>query len=368
MLSRNDIERLAAHKGTCPVVSLYLNLDPRERGTDSYQVRLRRLLREASDAAEPEDVRAIEQFFESAFDWAGRGVVVFSGGKDGLWLAERLAAPVPSHVHVGSKPFISPLVDLMDTYGSYSVAVVDRKDARFYHFHLGELVETAHVEGEEVKRIKQGGGAGAGRQQRGDEGAAHAEETVRANLRRTAEALDKFCTRHKSQMILLAGADPTAAQLKALLSQAQQKHVIGSFNIAAQASESEVRELSLERLMAIQRDRRANLAERIITGAAKQSGGVVGLEATLEALRAGRVLTLAIVEGLHATGCRCENCGGVTAQAGEACALCGGGLTNVRDVVEHAVRQAVEQAATIEFLEVPTPLTEHGGIGALLRY
>jgi peptide subunit release factor 1 (eRF1) len=110
------------------------------------------------------------------------------------------------------------------------------------------------------------------------------------------------------------------------------------------------------------------LAEAIITGAAKQADGVVGLEATLEAVHAGRVQTLAIEEGLHAAGHRCESCGHVTVQAGDTCALCGGALAEMRDVIEHAVRQAVEQAASIEFLEEDTPLGEHGGIGALLRY
>jgi peptide subunit release factor 1 (eRF1) len=368
MLSRDDIERLAAHKGEHAVVSLYLNLDPRKRGTDAYQVRLRGLLKEAATAAEPEDIEAIERFFKNEFDWTGRGVVVFSSSKDGLWVAEGLAVPVQSHVHTGRKPFISSLVDLMDTYGSYSVAVVDRQDAQFYHFHLGDLVDTVQVKGDEVKRVKHGGGAGAGRQQRGDDQAAHAEETVRSNLRSAAEALDKFCTRHKSQRIVLAGADPTVAQFKALLPQVQQKRVVGHFNIVAQASESEVREQSLEKLMTIQRNRRMRLAEAVVTSAAKQADGVVGLEATLEAVHAGRVLTLAIVEGLHAPGSRCESCGYTTAQRGEACLLCGGNLADVNDVVEHAVRQAVEQAATVEFLEEDTPLVDHGGIGALLRY
>jgi peptide subunit release factor 1 (eRF1) len=368
MLSRDDIEKLAAHKGEHAVVSLYLNLDPRKRGTDAFQVRLRGLLKEAAEAAEPEDIEAIEQFFENEFDWTGRSVVVFSSVKEDLWMAEGLAAPVRSHVHVGSQPFISSLVDLMDSYGSYTAAIVDRQGAQFYHFHLGELVDTAQATGDEVKRVKHGGGSGAGHMQRGDDQSARAEEAVRANLRNAAEALDKFCARHKSEIILLAGADPTVAQFKALLPQARQKHVIGSFNVPAQASESEVREQSLEQLMAIQRDRRTHLAETIITSAAKQADGVVGLEATLEAIHAGRVLTLAIVEGLHATGHRCESCGYVTVQGGESCALCGGKLADMHDIIEYAVRQAVEQAARIEFLEEDTPLAEYGSIGALLRY
>lgn len=368
MLSRDDIEKLAAHKGEHPVVSLYLNLDPRKRGTDAYQVRLRGLLKEAADVADVEDIQAIERFFENEFDWIGRGVVVFSGTKDDLWLAEGLAVPVQSHVHVGKKPFISSLVDLMDTYGSYTVAAVDRQDAQFYHFHLGDMVDTAQVAGDEVKRLKTGGGAAAGRLQRGDDQAAHAEETVRSNLRNAAEALDKFCARRKSTTILLAGADPTVAQFKNLLPAASQKRVIGSFSIDAQASENEIREHSLDKLTTIQREWRERLAEAIITSAAKLTNGVVGYKDTLEAIHAGRVQTLAIVEGFHATGHRCQSCGYVTVRSGDSCTLCGGDLTDVRDVMEHAVRQAVEQAASIEFLEGDTLLAEHGGIGALLRY
>lgn len=340
MFERSDLEELAAFEGTAPVVSLYLNLPPHLRGTpEAYRARLRGLLKEAAGQAPVEDVRAIEAYFEREFDWMGRSAAVFCGQGDGLWRAEQFAVPIRSTIYVGEKPFLMPLAGMMDTYGAYSVALVDQQGVRLFHFHLGEVVEAVETEGEDVKRVKGGGGAAGRSRGRGDDLSGGVSETVRSNLRDAAEALASFCRRHEAEHVLLGGSEPTVQQFKELLGAPWRERVEGVFPIAMRAPEGEVLERSLEVMTARLQAHERELVARVNTLAAAGGNAITGLKATLAAVGQGRVQTLVIVEGA------------VEAEA-----------------AGRAVSEALEYGAGVEFVGEDGPQTLEDGIGALLRY
>lgn len=340
MFERSDLDKLAAFEGTAPVVSLYLNLPPRLRGTpEAYRARLRGLLKEAAGQAQAEDIQAIEEYFEREFDWMGRSVAVFCGQGDGLWRVEQFAVPIRSTIYIGEKLLLMPLANLMDTYGAYSVALIDQQCIRLFHFHLGEIVEAIEAEGEDIKRVKSGGGAAGRSRGRGEDVSGATSETVRSNLRDSAEALAAFCGKHDAEHVLLGGADPTVQQFKELLASPWRERIEGAFSIAMRAPETEVMERSLEvmteRLQAYERE----LVHRVHTLAAAGGNAIIGLEETLAAIEQGRVQTLVIVEG--------------------AVDLEQAGL---------AVTRALDYGAEVEFVGEDGPLTLADGIGALLRY
>ncbi|HEC21742.1 MAG TPA: hypothetical protein ENI95_02360 [Chloroflexi bacterium] len=340
MFERNDLEVLAEYQGEHPVVSLYLNLDPRLRGTpDAYFANLKSLLKKVNGRASEEDIAAIEEFFEMEFDWSGRGVAVFSCQAEELWESYRFAVPVHSYVHVSNRPFITPLVTLLDTYGSYTVALVDQQTIRMFHFHLGEEVASETVKGEEVHRLKAGGGSETGRT-RGEDFQGTVREIVRSNFRTFAKALETFCRRHGGvEHLLLGGTETTVAQFKGMLSQKLQDCLQGTFNISMQAPDKEVLERSLEVMLSREEAREHELAETILMLAARDSSAVVGLEPTLEAIEMGRVQTLALVNGFLDP-----------------------------EVADQAIARTIEYGGQVEILDEDSPLAEAGGIGALLRY
>lgn len=338
MFERSHLEQLAAFAGENPVVSLYLNLPPRFRNTpEAYRARLKGLLKEAAGRAPEADIAAIEDYFEREFDWNGRSVVVFSGAGDDLWVAESFSVPLPSNVYVGPKPFIMPLAGLMDNYGSYAVALVDQQSARLFHYHLGELVESEEMEGEEIKRLKAGGGA-RGRA-RGDDLSGYSAEAARGNLRRFAERLASFCRRANIEHVLLGGTDTTLHQFREMLPQVWQDRVEGMFNIAMRAADGDVLEQSLDAMRTQQELREVALVEQIRTLAAKGGAGVVGIKETREASEAGRVQTLVLAEGA------------VTPEE-----------------AEPVIARVLDYGGAVEFVGEESVLAGEGGIGALLRY
>ncbi|MBM4464822.1 MAG: hypothetical protein FJ014_04520 [Chloroflexi bacterium] len=370
MFSEEDLQELVDfHSEEAPVLSLYLDVDPTKRTTDEYKLVLRGLLKEVSGQAWRKDIAAVERYFDHEYDWQGKGVAVFSCLEQDFWRAYPLAVPVENHVYVGDRPYIKPLTDVLDTYERYGVVLVDQEAARLFLFQLGELQETIGTIGEEVKRLKHGGGSAAGRRGgvTGRTGRRE-EEIAQRNLKEAAELTARFCAGGRCSRIILGGTEQTVALFQEMLPKELQEQVVGSFPIVMTASETEVLDRSLEIIAEVEREREKKLVESAITTAAKGGAGVIGLADTLGAVYEGRVHILLVDEGYKATGYRCEQCGYISAQARTKCPFCDGKVKQIDDAVDLIVREVIDQGGQVEVVRDNPPLEKAGHIAALLRY
>jgi len=369
MFKQEDLRELAAHQAQTPILSVYLNVDPTECTTDEYKLSLRQMLKQAEGLAAPEDIAAVERFFDHEYDWSGRGVVVFSCAKEEFWRMYSLAVPVVSGVTVARKPYIWPLAALVDAYGSYAVALVDRREVRLLLFEMGELqISDGHV-GEEVRKLKKGRGSSGGPGRRGGApvSSRREEEVAQRNIRKAVKAVARFCREHKPQRLIIAGAEPTVARFREALSKPLQEKVIGSFSADMNALESEIRERSLEVLQRVEKEREAALVEAVFTAAAKGRGGVIRLADTLGAAHEGRIQTLLVARDYHQPGYQCRNCAYITDQSLEVCPFCGGEFAEIPDAAEALVTKVIEDGGKVEVVDDHPKVAEFG-VGALLRY
>jgi len=370
MFGQEDLRELASYEAQTSILSVYLNVDPTERTTDEYKLALRQMLREAEDVAAPEDVRAVESFFDHEYDWSGRSVVVFSCVEDDFWRAYSLAIPVASGVTVARKSYIWPLAGLMDTYGSYTVALVDRQQLRLLLFEMGELRVNEEFAGEDVRKLKRGRGSSSGHGRRSGSSSfssQHEEEVVRRNMRDAAEATQQFCQRYAPHNLIIAGTDRTVAQFREELPASLQDSLIGTFKADMNASEPEIRERSLEILQKVEKKRENDLVEAVFTAAAKGGKGVIRLADTLGAAHEGRVQTLVIDRDYHEPGYQCQNCAYITDQKLAGCPFCGGEFAEIPDAAEALVTKVIESGGKVEVVD-DNLKAEEFGVGALLRY
>ena len=366
MLTDKDMRELLDYKADSSVLSLYLRTDPGEGGADTHRLYLRTLLK---DVNLPEDVNVIERFFDHGFDWSGRSVAVFSCAPTDWFRCYSLAVPLRSRVRVSDRPHVKPLADLLDAYGGYGVALVDKQGARFFYFHLGELREQEGVLGESVRRTKRGGGSQAQGRRGGTAGQTnYIEEVTERNAKEAAEFAAHFFGDNNVRRVLIGGTEDNVALFRSQLSKAWQCLVVGSFPMAMTASHNEVLERAMQIGQEADRRRQAKMVDAVVTSAAKGRGGVVGLDDTLGALREGRVQTLLIREGLREPGHRCLSCGYMMAQEADVCPFCGGKIAEIPDAVEMAVRQVMQSGGDVEVLHDDLDLGKYGHIGALLRY
>jgi peptide chain release factor subunit 1 len=366
MLAESDLRELLDFSAVEPVLSLYLNTDPTLGNADFYRLRLRNMLKEVSLA---EDVSAVEQFFNREYQWTGRGVAVFSCAPRGFFRAYFLAVPLPDQVFTSDRPVVKPLAQVLDAFGGYGVVLVDKQGARLFHFHLGELREQEGVVGEVVKHTKRGGASAVPGRRGGTAGMTrHEDEVIERNLKDCVEFSTHFFEENHIRRILIGGSDDNIALFRSFLPKAWQSLVVGTFPMGMASSHSEVMAKAMQTGMEAELHREARQVDTVINAAARGSGGVVGLEHTLNALRDGRVQTLLVHEGYHEPGFRCKGCGALTVVGLEKCAFCGEGLEKIPDGVELAVRAVMKAGGEVDIVHANPIFERAGKIGAILRY
>jgi peptide subunit release factor 1 (eRF1) len=276
-------------------------------------------------------------------------------------------------VRVSSKPHVKPLAHLLEYYANYGVIVVDRVGARFFEYHLAELLDKDGTMGEEIRKSKQGadsGRAGAstsGTGSRGGQGR-HEEEIVQRNLRETADAAGRFFSGKAIRRLFIGGTAENVAQFREHLSKQLQSRIAGTFAIDMTAGEHTVREQTIKMLQEANSRREETLIQNMITSAAKGNNATTGLDNTLKAVGEGRVQTLIISDGYRTPGYIHEGSAFLSTQEDAQLPYGEGSWLQVNDVIEAAVHRTMEQGGQIEIVSENAQLEEAGQIGALLRY
>jgi peptide chain release factor subunit 1 len=363
MMQERDLQELAElASADAPILSLYLNVDPHRRSNDEHKLSLRKLLSQAADhGAAPADVERVERFFEHEYSRQGRGVACFSSQRQGFWRNYELLVPVEDFVFLGQRPYITPLSDILDNYGRFSVITVDREGARVLIYHLGALEDSAGTLGDEVKRHKQGGWAAQKLQRYEDQAAAH-------NLREAAAWAEEYLRDHVVARVVISGSDGNLALFRDVASRGLLDKVVGEIKLDMNASPAEVWEHAYAVTQAAQQQAEADLLQQVVTAARKGGAGATGLPDTLVAMQSGRVYQLLVDRNLHASGHQCANCGALVIESLRACPYCAGRLVATADVVNLALHRATETGVKVSILIPGALLNEVGGIAAVLRY
>jgi len=363
MFDEKDIRKLAAFQGEDSLVlSLYLSTDPARHMKEETKLTLRGMLKQAGAlGASPADAERIERFVNLEYDWQAKGVAMFSCQAKGFWQAFPMSVPVQNHMFVADRPYLKPLSDILNEFGRYAVVLVDRESARLVMFRLGVVEDTAGTIGTELKHHRQGGWA-AQRLQRREDGKAH------QNLKEVVKLTQDFCGKHKCKRLIVGGQDDTVAKFLGMLPKALRNQVVGAFSLDIAASETEISQRSQEVIESAEREREAELVQRLITAATKGGAGAIGLADTLTAIQEERAHMLVIAEDFQASAYQCQHCGYIGAQKIDKCVYCGGGMTRIKDAVDAIVRRAVERGVEVEFISGNDDLQRAGSIGAILRY
>ena len=358
MLSESDLRELVQIAAHSSVLSLYLNTDPSQGNSEANKLQARSMIK---DIPLPQDVEAIQRYLDHEFDWSGRGLAIFTCAAEGLFRAYPLAIPVRNLVHIGDRPSVKILADLLDNYGGYGVVLVDKQGARLFHFHLGTLLEQEGMVGGEIKHVKRGGSSsmpgvrgGASGQTRG------VDEQVDRNIKEEVAFAVHFFESHHIRRILIGGTDENTNRFRGVLPKSWQSLIVGSFPMAMTASHSEVLSKAMQVAAETEARREEGLVGKVI-GSVPQGGAVVGLEATLKAVNVGRVQTLVLIEGFHKQGFREKETQALTLSAN-------GTTEKIFDVVEQAVQTVIRHGGDVEIVRQSDAFELLGSVGAVLRY
>lgn len=323
MVTEEQIAQLEEFNGgDAAVLSLYLDLDPEREPARAHRVVLDDLTREIGERLEPPACRALADEATRVRSWLddevprGRGLAVFSCEPRGLWQAHVLPARIESHAAFEPIPDVAPLLDLLDEYERYAVALVDKARARLFTVFAGAIEEHDTFEDLVPPKHDQGGLSQANFQR-------HHEAHVYRHLARVADHLTALLRVRAFDRLILSGPVEATSELRRLLPRALAHRVVAVIPGELFASTADVLERTLEVERRIERESEERLLAELFELAGGGGRAVCGVAPTLEALWRGAVQVLVAADDVHGGGSDCPTCGRLEPGSVATCPSCG---------------------------------------------
>ena len=383
MTLNEQMEQLAAFEPSpYPVVSLYLNTQPNERGRDQHHAFVRKELKaraatypaRSSDRETLErDLERIASFLESNIEPSANGVAIFACDAANLFETVQLDVPIVEHsLYVGDQPHLYPLARLLSQYPRYAAVLADTNRTRIVVIAEGAVAQDTAIEGVKTRRTSQGGWSQA-RYQR------HIENYHLQPIKDVVSALEKIVMAEGISRVIVAGDANVLPLLREQLPKPLAEMIVEEMTIASDAQQDTVVRKTLAAMRELDERTDREVVDAAV-GAYRSGGlGVVGPDATLLALTNGQVdellitASLAKIEGLQggrAAEMAMANDAAIAEPAVEPSAA--GEPANadmgVVRLADELVRKAQQTGARVQFIEDATLLEPYGGVAATLRY
>jgi len=297
-----------------------------------------------------------------------RGLVIFCDQSEDLFQHIELNVRVRSVARWDETPYVRPLVELLDEYERYCVALADRERARLFTIYLGEIEEHRETEASaDVRHIKSSGLDHLRSQMNIER---KADEHAHWHFKHVVEWLSWLARKYEFDRLVLAGTDEATSHISALLPTRLQPRVVRRMNMPLDVSDAYVLEETLKVEQEVEREREQELVRELLEAAPKHDRAVVKLGATLRAIDEWRVMHLVYADGFTPPGGECVNCGALYAEKKDACDYCGRAVREVGDLIDRADARVLEMSGKVEevFGDAATRLRREGSIGALLRW
>lgn len=293
-------------------------------------------------------------------DFESVAVGVFACWADDFLEVVELDVPVERRVVAGPSPFVLPLAEIADEFESWCVVLADHSAARLFQVTGLDIEETDRVAGDIKNSVKVGGWS----QQRYER---RREKEISEYCDEIADRLDELADTGACDRIVLAGNEKLVAELERELPSRLRDRVVGARRLRTELAEAEVFEALEPVYESAERCDERGLLETIQTRRFRDGRAAIGPEATLEALREGRVQILVVDRESELRGARCRDCERVDASLVSECPVCGGEVFEV-DLDNELVEFAERTGAEVETADPTEQLRAWGGVAALLRY
>src|SRR5947207_8631831 len=167
MTLQERLDRLADFEPVpYPVVSLYLDAQPDERGRDHYQLFARKELKarlQVYPLRSPErqslehDLDRISTFLQNGVVPSAKGIAVFACQPAGLFETVQFDPAVSRHsLYIGDQPHLYPLERVVSQNPPYVVVLADTNRTRIFVVAEGHIAGRKALTGVKTRRTEQG--------------------------------------------------------------------------------------------------------------------------------------------------------------------------------------------------------------------
>jgi hypothetical protein len=309
--TQQTLRELASWTPPHGVLSLYLDIDPADRG-EGWRIALRNGLDRAVDEArrhheratrialEATVARVVDRFPSEAPHPGGRSQIGFlevadDDDGDERWFSLQL--PCRTEVVHDRNPYLVPLVAILDEGGTGAIALVSSERVRLLRWALGRAedledweLETLELAWRERKSQRSAdparvqGAKASGRDQYDERLAANRERFLHETGRLAAERATALGL---GELLVVGEAEYAPPFIEGAAGRLQ-ADLLGSINLIS-APEDEAASRLTELLRQRKRDRQRDLVARVLGEGHGGTRGALGARETLEALTQGRV-------------------------------------------------------------------------------
>jgi release factor family 10 len=362
--------------GAGRVLSVYLDVDQSKaanlnrRFEGAFESRIQLIGRRFEEEYEQADfARCVEDVRKLLFTYEphGRSLVIFVRSTGPVWFRE-VNVDVGTEIHWGSDPYLHPLVEALDEFEPYIVALTDRAHSRLFTVRLGTIEKQAEIHAlGTVRHLKSSGTDHLYSQSHIQR---KADGHVLAHLKRVVELIEHVGNVNPTARVMLAGNAEAVSELFRLLPKTLRGRVAGSVVMPGNAPEREILESTLALAARAERAQEVEKVDRLLTASAKGDKAVVTFPHTLQAFNEDRVRELVYAEGFSATGGVCETCHVMFPSDDMNCEICDMPVKSAGDLIENSIAAALAAGAAVEQVRGPAAekLRNAGGIGAFLRF
>ena len=287
-----------------------------------------------------------------------KGVAIFASSDRGFSQVYHLPNTLRERVVIDYSPFIRPLTLLLDEYKRYLVAVVDHKKARFYEMFMGSIVDTGKVVDVNQKARLKSPPARLKRKY---------DYAIAEHYLRVGEMIDTLMEVKQMDLLIIGAPREFKGELMMYLPFRIRQKIAGTID----ADPTDRIETILEKARKVEeeyeREEEKKIVEELKQRVEEGHFAVSGLKDTLDALMHNQVQTLVVEEGYEVSGVRCPRCG-FLGTGEETCPVCGEKTLKVKDMIDDAIEEAIEQGASVEHVIEKSLMEPLGHIGALLRF
>ena len=355
-----------------PFISVYLNAEPNQHGRDDFDVFLKKQLSEHQDNFEEnskeresfdKDVKRISEY-AGKIPASANGVAIFAcAGADDFFQTIEFNIPFEEDMFfVFDKPHLFPLALLVDQHPRFAMVLADTNAARIYIFQRGRILETEEIESEKTNRSEVGGWSQM-RYQR------HNEEIHQKHAREVIEELEKIVREDNINKIILAGNEEVVIPLlRDELTKDLEDRIAGTIRLDIKTPEKELFEAAEQAIHQYDTLRDKEKIDYLKEQNYDEGLGVTGVAETLKALENGQVQELYISANFSEIKYNKADVARVLKNYAPGADGEMPDASQAGQIADELIRQALNSAEHIYFIEDENLLEEFGGVGALLRF
>jgi peptide chain release factor subunit 1 len=355
--------------GEHPVLSVYLDLGPDRQVQRRFQAAYDDLVDRCTAELSRDERQAVLPEFERVgaylrdIEPQGRGLALFSCTPCDFWRAHFTQLPLRDDIFVNRKPYLRPLLSLMDEHERYAVALVDKEKARILAVNMAQIEDEIDIADDVPSKHDQGGWSQSRYQRAHDNAVMH-------HLKHVVDGLDELHARQPFRRLVILGPEEATTELQNMLSSRVKDTLVAVRPGEFFGNQAEMLQRTTELMQSVERE----MEERIVTQLLEFTGaggrGARGLSPVLDALWNGQVDTLIVADDIRMAGGECVSCGRIVASGRTTCPSCNSRMLPLDDVVERAIQRTLGQSGAVEVVHgaAADRLRAAGGIGAMLRF